>query len=325
MGEYKVVSYNVRGLRNIVKRTSIFAFLKDKANEGIVCLQETHSSPEIHSSWRGEWKNEAYFNDGTSNSAGVAVLFTLQSNYEVVIYFNDKNGCLQILSIILEGAKLLVVNIYNYNHEKEQVDLLVSLNDALDNFDYSDDHKIILAGDFNFIYDLSLDSRGGNPSLKLKSLAEITRIREKLDLCDIFRVRFPNSKRYTFRTKNGKICRQLDHFLISNEMQECVSAVGILPSIRSDHSPIILSLRQLEDCKRGPGMWKFNNLLLENETFCTELKEEIEKFTVEHGDIVDHQIKWELLKYVLRAHSIKFSKKLAKKKKKTYDYSRKRY
>ena len=59
------------------------------------------------------------------------------------------------------------------------------MNDALENFDIFD-HSIIMSGDFNLIYDTNLDVLAGTPTLKLKRLAEITKIREQYDLCDIF-------------------------------------------------------------------------------------------------------------------------------------------
>ena len=39
--------------------------------------------------------------------------------------------------------------------------------------------------------DKTLDAQGGTPLLKLSSIAEITKIAEKHDLCDIFRIKTP--------------------------------------------------------------------------------------------------------------------------------------
>ena len=57
--------------------------------------------------------------------------------------------------INFDDQKLLIINIYNHNVEKGQVELLKRMNDALENFDTSD-HKIIMAVDFNFIHDTKL-------------------------------------------------------------------------------------------------------------------------------------------------------------------------
>ena len=42
MGDFNILSYNVKGLRNKEKRINIFNFCKDKGKNRIVLLQETH-------------------------------------------------------------------------------------------------------------------------------------------------------------------------------------------------------------------------------------------------------------------------------------------
>ena len=63
--------------------------------------------------------------------------------------------------------------------------------------DLSEKH-IVLAGDFNFFFDASLDSYVGKPTLEKKSIAKFIKLKEKFDLCDIWRIRNPKTKRYTF-------------------------------------------------------------------------------------------------------------------------------
>jgi exonuclease III len=270
------------------------------------------TSPEIHSSWKQEWNDEAYFNDATSNSAGVAIMLKLNSDYKVLKYSQDEQGRLQIMSLLLENELFLVVNIYNNNQEKDQISLLNKLNNELESFDDLEHHKVIIAGDFNFIYDTTMDAKGGNPSLKMKSLDAIIRIREKYDLCDIFRIRHPKSKIYTFRTSNRKLHRRLDHILVSNIIQESIKSVSILPSVRSDHSPILISVQPLDNKKTGPGIWKFNNSLLQNDAFCTALDSKIEEVLDNMGNTTDKQFIWEILKFEIRCCCIRFSKKNAK-------------
>ena len=61
---------------------------------------------------------------------------------------------------------------------------------------------------------------GGNLKMKNKSVAEFVDIKESLGLSDIWRVRNPKKKRYTFRQQvNGFIQRRLDYFLVSNNLQ----------------------------------------------------------------------------------------------------------
>ena len=45
----------------------------------------------------------------------------------------------------------------------------------------------------------------------------------------------------------------------------------ILPSYRSDHSTIVITF-QINDFKRGHGLWKFNNSLLKDKDYVKEVK-----------------------------------------------------
>ena len=64
------------------------------------------------------------------------------------------------------------------------------------------DKQIVLARDFNFFSDTSLDSYGGKPTLKNKYIAKLIELKEKIDLCDISRIRNRKTKRYTFSQKH---------------------------------------------------------------------------------------------------------------------------
>ena len=83
------------------------------------------------------------------------------------------------------------------------------------------DKHLVLAGDFNFFFDTSLDSYGGKSTLKKKSIATFIELKEKFDLCDIWGIRNPKTKIFTFRRKHvsGLIQRCFNYFYISNSMQ----------------------------------------------------------------------------------------------------------
>ena len=50
------------------------------------------------------------------------------------------------------------------------------------------------------------------------------------DLCDIYRIRNPETKRFTWRRKTPFKQRRLDYFLISDCLQEAVQTIEIIPS-----------------------------------------------------------------------------------------------
>ena len=204
-------------------------------------LQETHSTEFEKQKWNEDWNSKMLFNHGTSNSKGTLIAFSKNLDYKIIKYDDDKDGRIQICSILIDGKKKLIVNIYNENIESKQIILLKKLNCLLENFNSLLDHAIILGGDWNFIFDKHLDASGGNPQLKLSSIAEITKLIEKYDLCNIFRIRNPDTLRYYFRQPTPKKLRRLDFFLTSNSLQDRIESCNILTSIASDHSPVCLN------------------------------------------------------------------------------------
>ena len=90
----------------------------------------------------------------------------------------------------------MFINIYNTNEEKTQLKHLQLLQTKLELFEDILEYKIILGGDFNFVLDRELDAEGGAKTMFPKSVAELTKIRSKFELCDIFRVRFPKKKAF---------------------------------------------------------------------------------------------------------------------------------
>jgi len=97
--------------------------------------------------------------------------------------------------------------------------------------------RIILAGDFNFFFDKSLKTKGGNPILKKLSISSFITLKETLNLCDIWRIQKPMAKRFTFRQNHSTrfIQRRLDYIFISICLQESVK-----DALSTDHSPVFI-------------------------------------------------------------------------------------
>ena len=134
----------------------------------------------------------------------------------------------------------------------------------------------------------------------------------KFNLCDIWRIRNPKIKRFTFRQQHisGFIQRRLDYFFLSNLLQESVNKTEVLAAFFTDHSPLLIYLELRKDENRGKGLWKFNNSLSMKSDFQTKMKFHIKCTleTLEIEGISDLQVRWEFLKYEIRKFSIEFSK-----------------
>ena len=92
--------------------------------------------------------------------------------------------------------------------------------------------------------------------MKKKSIAKLIQTKEKINLCDIWRIRNPKIKRFTFRQQHtsGFIQRRLDYFFVSNLLQELVNKTDVLAAFSTDHSPLLFSLDLDKDKNRGKGL-----------------------------------------------------------------------
>ena len=85
-----------------------------------------------------------------------------------------------------------LVNCYAPNNEQEQmIDVFQVIRDHLEKLEPDKDASIILEGDWNLIFNSSLDAFGGKPILKSNSLKQMHDIMSGFDLIDIWRIRNP--------------------------------------------------------------------------------------------------------------------------------------
>ena len=311
------ISNNVKGLQNKTKRIKIFEYLKNSAlHNGIIFLQETHSCIHDEKKWADEFGGSLYFSHGTTNFCGVAICHYSSKKFELIQKLNDKNGRIIILEAKIDDDVFILVNLYNANIEKDQISTLNELNDLLESLNNISDKKVIIGGDFNFIFDTSFDALGGNPILKKSSITKFLEIKEKFDLCDIWRVRNPKKQRFTFRQnhKSGFLHRRLDYFFVSNSLQDFLDQADILASFSTDHSPILFSFRKKKDLQRGKGLWKFNSSLSQNKDYIQKMKKHILDTLkiIDQENQFNDQMKWEFLKFEIRKFSRTFSKQYAK-------------
>ena len=142
------------------------------------------------------------FSHGTSRSMGVFIAFREHLNYKILEEYAHHGGNYPIIRSLIHDTPTVLVNYYAPNAENEQVKVLIQFKNILDNLEISQDTSVILGEDFNLFYDKSLDTDGGNPSVKTKSLSKLQEIMTENDLCDIFRIGNHQERRFTWRNKN---------------------------------------------------------------------------------------------------------------------------
>ena len=198
------------------------------------------------------------FSHGTSNSRGVIVAFRHGLEHKMLSDpICDPNGRYIILNMEIQGFPYILVNCYAPSNEQEQIKLFQVIRNHSKNIEPDKDVNLILGGDWNLIFNSSLDAFGGKHALESNSLKQLYDLMSEFDLMENSK---PNIKTALMETERPEMkMRRLDFFLTSDMLQPEVETNKFLCLLQSDHSPVVFKLRSAESAERGRGYWKFNN------------------------------------------------------------------
>ena len=160
MGDFRMLSLNVRGLSNFKKRRAIFAWCR-KQNAHIIFLQETHSTVNSEKQWKAEWGAPLELAHGSSNSRGVAILFRKGFDCKIIEKIIDPSGRYISIQAQINDGNYFLVNVYSPNNDNQAVQFYDHLIDLLRKEGLAYEDKIIIGGDFNCPINPLLDKQGG--------------------------------------------------------------------------------------------------------------------------------------------------------------------
>ena len=162
----------------------------------------------------------------------------------------------------------------------------------------------LVGGDFN-CYDSVFDKFGGAPSLD----SVFKGYKSGCRLGDAWRLKHPLEKQFTWFNADLTIANRLDSFFIPKSSYHLIISCDIFPCTYSDHDFVILNLDFRDRINRGPAVWKFNNSLLNDVLFRTEIVQLIEQsllFRHAFKSLCDF---WESLKSDIKSLSISYSRR----------------
>ena len=241
------------------------------------------------------WLNESgcsgYFANGCSNSRGVGILINGKFQKEIKSVIRDVNGRYLILSVEINGMSYCIANIYAPNEDKplffkEVSDKIASLECMF----------VVLGGDFNVVMDSSID-RNVDRIYNPQSHQAVSQMMDSLNLIDVWRVKHPDTKKFTWcRRVSGELrWSRIDYFLVSEELYGKVVHNTISPAILSDHSLIELEIDSGVP-KRGKGVWKLNESILNDDIAVEKISNHLEKVIQQYKHLDGFQY-WELIKH----------------------------
>ena len=117
----------------------------------------------------------------------------------------------------------------------------------------------------------------------------------------IWRVKNPTRRSFTWSQREPLIMSRLDCWLISNCLSDNVWNVDIIPSIKTDHSAIIIEFKDIDDRVKGPGIWKLNCSLLSDQLYVEEINRLIPSWVQEGtADLSDPHSVWDWVNTTLK-------------------------
>ena len=310
-----IITANVRGIRNVIKRRALFRHLHTTYPGHIVALQETYSKKDDEHYWSAEWGSKIIFSHGAStNQGGVALLLPARMESLVKSTIWEENGRLIIAELHCLGRTIYVAVVYapTSSQQAQQLLYLNKLEQLLSRL--SESNELIICGDFN-THLSALDTSAR--FVRTATSARLAEILDKFDLIDAWRHLHPNTNGFTWKRSFSTASQQsrIDFIFISESLvrTQGITGIHVSPAFRSDHKIVRVCLKICED-KRGPGAWRFNNSLLGNEEFRDKVLREIEQAREGTGvyDIDDPGLLIEVLMGSIRAVTISTSKYLAK-------------
>ena len=121
-------------------------------------LQETHSNSKAEQKWREDFHGKVFFSHGETNSCGVLIAYFGTEIFTVKKQQTDHSGRILILDVSINDSKYILINLFNANTEKDQIEVLSNLFALLKTFHINPNKHIIMNGDFNLFFYSKLDA-----------------------------------------------------------------------------------------------------------------------------------------------------------------------
>ena len=220
--------------------------------------------------------------------------------------YSDNDWRLLLLNIRCNETEYCLINIYSptADHEDEQVTFYDNLERIIES---NLGKKIIIGGDFNTTFaDIDRYSLTAHRNNRVSN--KINQLIKQYDLIDIWRVRNPDKRRYTWRKGNPLVQSRLDFYLISTDASFDIFDCDIKPSIKTDHSMLVIKLLKPSPSDRGKGLWKFNSSLLSDIDFVEYIKGMIRTLKDQYSYLSDKSLKWKIIKMDLRNAIMQYSR-----------------
>ena len=268
--ELRLVSWNVNGLRAVMKKDPSFVDVVEQLDADVFAIQETKLQegqieldlPGYHQTWSYA-ERKGY--SGTAVFSREEPLQVLRADAVLEVAHNALSAEDEALVAVaategrvcaLEFDSYWFVNVYTPNAQGElaRIDTRLAWDTAYRKFlvKLAAEKPVVTCGDFNVAHEeIDLKNPGpnrGNAGFSDEERESFTRLLDA-GFTDTFRARFPELAgayswwSYRFRARQNNAGWRIDYFLVSNDVTERVTGASILSEVMgSDHCPVELSI-----------------------------------------------------------------------------------
>ena len=292
----KIPSLNSRGFSKLFQDYLIYSL---RTSYDVFCFQETKiTDPEVFRVFSCAWRGPCFWSPAVGKQGGVLTCLSESFSGNVSRWKRDTSGRVVSLLLKLDDLRINLINIYAPTNLAEKKVFFRSLHEY-----FLPSDVLIIAGDYN-CYDHNLDKFGGN----FVPAKCVTDLRSAFSLIDVWRKLHPRVCQCTWFNSDFSIGSRLDKFFVSKNFMPSVVSCEINPCVFSDHDFVCLSFQPTGNNLRGPGIWKFNNSLLNDDVFCDYISNCINHLAncLQHFPSV--KVWWDFFKNSIRSEIIFFAR-----------------
>ena len=265
----QIISLNVNGIRNSDRRAGLLLWLRSLAVvPDVVCLQEAHCVSDVEcQSWFRSSGFQSVVSPGSQKSCGCIILF--RPSLSLVDFSSDDDGRFVSCEFCLQDKSFRVVSLYAPNRNPARDQFLEQVSTWVD-----PSVPTVLCGDFNTVFDRSLDRAGSNASdTSRESSSTLSHLFDACCVIDTWRYFHPSSSGFTWMSSDGSVSSRIDLIGCPYVWVPSVSSCDILPCPYSDHCAVLLRVTVPDVVPPGPGLWKLNISILEEEEYVRQVGE----------------------------------------------------
>lgn len=253
--EYKFVSWNVNGLRAVIKKG--FFELLDSFKADFVCIQETKMQEADVTFLNEDNKyNEYYVYMSSAIKKGYSgtLIFTKIKPNNVIYGINGKYND-EGRAITLEFDNFYLVDLYSPNSQDElrRIDYRMEYEDDLRMYlnELKNKKSMIMCGDLNVAHN-EIDLKNPainhfNPGFSDQERNKFTLLLES-GFVDSFRYLYPNAIKYSWwsyraNAREKNVGWRIDYFILSPDLKDKLKDATIENDIYgSDHCPVTIRI-----------------------------------------------------------------------------------